>query len=46
MRDPIHQNPAIFDITGREDYAKAVISYLAGMSDRYAMDCFNEIISF
>ncbi|MBR2616546.1 MAG: HD domain-containing protein [Clostridia bacterium] len=46
IRDPIHQNPAIFDITDEKDYAKAVISYIAGMSDRYAMECFNEIISF
>jgi dGTPase len=46
IRDPKHKNPAIFDISYREDYALAVISYIAGMSDRYAMDCFNEIISF
>ncbi len=46
IRDPKQKNEAIFDISFEKDYAKAVISYLAGMSDRYALDCFNEIISF
>ncbi|MBR2634197.1 MAG: HD domain-containing protein [Clostridia bacterium] len=46
IRDPRQKNPAIFDITNQKDYARAVITYLAGMSDRYAMECFNEIISF
>lgn len=46
IRDAKFVNPAIFDISHQQDYARAVISFLAGMSDRYAMDCFNEIISF
>lgn len=46
IRDPRQINPAIFDISNQSDFARAVIAYLAGMSDRYAMDCFHEIISF
>lgn len=46
VRDPRQKNPAIFDLTYEKDYARAVIAFIAGMSDRYAIECFNEIISF
>ncbi|MBR5296024.1 MAG: HD domain-containing protein [Clostridia bacterium] len=46
VRDSKQINPAIFDLSYEKDYAKAAISFIAGMSDRYAIDCFNEIISF
>ncbi len=46
VRDAKLLNPAIFDLSYEADYARAVISYIAGMSDRYAIECFNEIISF
>lgn len=46
IRDSKYKNPAIFDISHEKDYARSVISFIAGMSDRYAMDCFHEIISF
>lgn len=46
VRDASLENPAIFDLSYEKDYARAVISYIAGMSDRYAIECFNEIISF
>lgn len=46
FRDYRQKNPAIFDISYEKDYARAVISFIAGMSDRYAIECFNEIISF
>ena len=46
VRDSKLLNPAIFDLSYEADYARAVISYIAGMSDRYAIECFNEIISF
>ncbi len=45
-RDPILENPAIFDLHDRTSFAKAVLSYIAGMSDKYAMDCYHDIISF
>jgi len=46
VRDYRLKNPAIFDLSYDRDYARAVISFIAGMSDRYAIECFNEIISF
>ena len=46
VRDSRYENPAVFDLSYEKDYAKAVISYIAGMSDRYAIECYNEIISF
>ena len=46
VRDAKQLNPAIFDLSYEADYARAAISYIAGMSDRYAIECFNEIISF
>ena len=46
MRDSKQLNPAIFDLSYEADYVRAAISFIAGMSDRYAIDCFNEIISF
>ncbi len=46
IRDCKYKNEPVFDISHEKDYARAVISFIAGMSDRYAMDCFNEIISF
>ncbi len=46
VRDYRLKNPAIFDLSCEKDYARAVISYIAGMSDRYAIECYNEIISF
>ena len=45
-RAPIQKNPPIFDLSDQSDYARAVLSYIAGMSDRYAAECFNEIIGF
>ena len=46
VRDAKQSNHPVFDLSYEPDYARAVISYIAGMSDRYAMDCFHEIISF
>ena len=39
-------NPPVFDPAVKQDYAKAILSYIAGMSDKYAIDSYNEIISF
>lgn len=46
MRDYRLKNPPIFDISYEKDYARAVLAFLSGMSDRYAIESFNEIISF
>lgn len=42
----IQLNKKIFDLNIKEDYAKAIIYYISGMTDKYAIDMYNEIISF
>ena len=39
-------NRTIFDITKERDYYKAIITYMSGMTDKFAIDTYNEIISF
>lgn len=39
-------NKKIFDLTNKKDYARAIIYYMSGMTDKYAIDMYNEIISF
>ena len=29
-----------------QDYKQAIIDYISGMTDRYAVECFNQLISF
>lgn len=40
------QNKVIYNMDNENDYKKAVITYISGMTDKYAMDTFNEIVSF
>ena len=39
-------NKKIFNLNKKKDYAKAVVYYISGMTDKYAIDMYNEIISF
>ena len=39
-------NRIIYDLNKKEDYLKAVIIYISGMTDNYAMEMFNEIIQY
>ena len=39
-------NRIIYDLNKKEDYLKAVITYISGMTDNYAMEMFNEIIQY
>ena len=39
-------NKIIYDLNKKEDYLKAVITYISGMTDNYAMEIFNEIIQY
>ena len=41
-----YENTVIYDITNKSDYQNAVIDFISGMSDNFAIDVFNEIISF
>ena len=39
-------NKIIFDISNQRDYFKAILSYISGMTDNYAIELYNEIIRF
>ena len=41
-----YKNKIIYDLTKKEDYKLAIIDFISGMTDTFAIRCFNEIISF
>lgn len=45
-REPEQKNIPIFDINNAKDYYKSIITFISGMTDKYAMDVYNEIIRF
>lgn len=40
------KNKIVFDINNEKEYCLAIIYYIAGMTDKYAIDLYNEIIHF
>ena len=40
------KNEIIFDINSEKDYIQAILYYISGMTDKYAVDVYNEIIHF
>lgn len=40
------KNDAIFDMKNEKDYYKAIIYFISGMTDNFAIEMYNEIISF
>ena len=44
--DDAYNNKIIFDVTKEEDYKKAIIIYLSGMTDKYIVKMYNTLISF
>ena len=40
------KNKVVFDINNKEDFYKSILSYISGMTDNYAIEIYNEIISF
>lgn len=40
------KNEVIFDIKNKEDFYKAIIAYISGMTDNFAIEIYNEIIRF
>ena len=36
----------LFDIENEKDYCKAIIYYISGMTDNFAIDTYNKIIGF
>ena len=45
-RDLMNKNDVIYDMNNFADYIKAVISYISGMTDNFAIEMYNEIIGF
>lgn len=45
-RKETNYNDILFDIQNENDYCKAVIYYIAGMTDNFAIDTYNKIIGF
>ena len=39
-------NHKLYSFKEKKDYSKAIIHYISGMTDKYAIDIYNEIISF
>ena len=40
------KNKIIFDISNEQDFPRAIISYISGMTDNFVMEMYNEIIRF
>ena len=41
-----NKNDMLFDIENEKDYCKAVIYYISGMTDNFAIDTYNKIVGF
>lgn len=39
-------NKILYNINNKSDYLKAIITYISGMTDKFAIDLYNEIIRF
>lgn len=45
-RYPVNKNSVLFNIEDEKDYYRAIIYYISGMTDNYAIDMYNKIIRF
>ena len=45
-RKEIYKNYELFDITNEKDFSLAIILYIAGMTDNFAIETYNNIIDF
>ena len=45
-RDNKNNNNIIFDIKDKKEYYRAIIFYISGMTDNYAINMYNKIIGF
>ena len=44
--ETIYKNQIIYDLRNPSDYYKAVLDYIAGMTDNYIIEVYNEIVCF
>ncbi|HBE12628.1 MAG TPA: hypothetical protein DCY74_00515, partial [Clostridiales bacterium] len=45
-RKPTQQNKAVFDPADEKSYYRAILCYISGMTDQYAIDTYHDIIRF
>ena len=45
-RKDTYYNEVLFDIEDERDYCQAIIYYISGMTDNFAIDTYNKIVSF
>lgn len=45
-RYPFNKNKVVFDADDEKDYYRAIIYYISGMTDNYAVEMYNKIIRF
>ena len=41
-----YANKMVYDLNNIKDYSRAIIDYMAGMTDQYIVRVYNEIVSF
>jgi len=46
VRKETNHNDVLFDIENEKDYCKAIIYYISGMTDNFAIDTYNKITGF
>lgn len=46
VRKETNHNDILFDIENEKDYCKAIIYYISGMTDNFAIETYNKIIRF
>ncbi len=42
----IYRNKLLYDLSNLEDYERAIVDYISGMTDQYIINVYNEIVSF
>ena len=46
IREKFFQNKILYDLQNEKDYIKAIVDFISGMTDSFAIKLFNEIIMF
>ena len=42
----LFKNKILYNIENKKDYSRAIVEYISGMTDKFAIDIYNEIIGF
>lgn len=45
-RRPTNKNSVVFNVEDEKEYCRAIICYISGMTDNYAIEMYNKIIKF